>query len=739
LDRSAFRLDREQEPVRLKPRVLELLIYLVERHGRLVTKDEILSELWANRFVSDGVLTSSVYEARMALGDGGSEERFIQTVHGRGYRFVAAVENVATAEEQATAEAVSIRGHSGDAPAAAVDEIADARIKVEEADSATEVEAPTPSRSGRRVRIGTAIVAALLAIAAVGGLATRWAGVGQRSRPLWFSISAPHGGLSSYSPPALSPDGKQVAFCALDPSGASVLWVRSFDSPMPRALPGTRGAVRPLWSPDGQSLGFWAEGKLERVDLAGGSPQLIATASHPSGITWSRTGDILFVPAPGRGIHRVSAMGGSVSPVTRLSEERQEMEHFYPHFLPDGQRFLYFVASLDDRYTGLYAASLDGDEPTFVAPLQSRAEYADGNLIFGRGRDLYAQRFDLDTLELIGEPSRIGEGVGAAMPSVHNFSFTTAPGGVVAYQPESWIRRSQLILLDAGGRVIRNVGDPDRWYSVAASPDGKRLALERMDGDEKSFDIWIMDVATARLERLTSFAGPWRTFSVPVWSHDGGRVLVTNFTGSFWLHSPERSSESGERLPSKLGSTGGWPTDWSPDGRYVVAIQFDSNTSGDVWLLPTNTDEEPVAYARTPYAELMARLSPDSSLLAYTSTESGRREIYVDTFPRPSHKKLISSSGGHYARWSDDGRDLYYIAPGPTLMKASISWNGDRLEVSEAKPLFSLAARLAHPDDARSPYDILGNGEHFIFNLKVENQESEDIMVGLNWPASLKR
>jgi DNA-binding winged helix-turn-helix (wHTH) protein/Tol biopolymer transport system component len=728
LDRSAFRLDREQEPVRLKPRVLELLIYLVERHGQLVTKEEILSELWADRFVSDGVLTSSVYEARMALGDGGSEERFILTVHGRGYRFVAAVEKVATAEEQATPEAASSRGRNGGAPAAAVDEIADARIEIEEADSAAEVEATTPPRTGRRrVAFAAAIVVSLAAVAAGAGLATRWARV-DPSRPLWFSISAPHGGWNASSPAALSPDGRQIAFCALDSSGATVLWVRSFDSPVPRALPSTEGAVWPFWSPDGRSLGFHAVAQLERVELTGGSPQLIA-AEHPFGATWSRTGDIVFSSlAGGRGLLRVSATGGPVTPATQLSEERQEVEHRFPHFLPDGRRFLYFVASLDDRYTGLYAASLDGGEPTFVAPLQSRAEYADGNLIFGRGRDLFAQRFDLDTLEVSGEPSRIAEGVGVASGSLQNFSFTTAPGGVVAYKSESWARKTQLVLMDAAGEVVRNVGEPDRWHSVVASPDGKSLALERIDVDQKTGDVWIMDLRTARLERLTSFAGPFRWFGVPVWSRDGDRVLVTNHSGSFWWFSVDRSGDPGERLKVKLGGVGGWPTDWSPDGRFVIADQ-----KGDVWLLPTSSEGEPIAQARTPYGEGGARFSPDGDLLAYGSDESGQAEIYVDTFPRPSHKQRVSISGGAEVRWSADGRHLYYLQ-GWTLMKASVSRDGDGPHVSDAKPLFSLETGAG-----RRPYDVLGNGELFIFNLLVEDQASEDITVGLNWPASLKR
>jgi Tol biopolymer transport system component len=622
-------------------------------------------------------------------------------------------------------------------------DIADARIEIEEADSAAEVEAAPTSRARSRLALASAIVAALVVVAAVAVLAPRWVGVGRSAKPLWFSVLAPHGGPPWQSPPALSPDGKQIAFCALDPAGATVLWVQSFDSPVPRALPGTEGAAWPFWSPDGRSLGFQAERRLKRVDLGGGSPQSIAAALNaPVGASWSSTGDIVFVPSlGGRGLHRVSASGGVVTPVTRLSEERQERTHLYPHFLPDGRRFLYFAVSLDDRYTGLYAASLDGGEPRFVAPLQSRAEYADGHLIFGGGRDLFAQPFDLDTLELTGEPSRIGEGVGAAAAGLQNFSFTTAPGGVVAYHSESWIRRSQLVLVDAAGEVARKLGDPDRWYNVAAAPHGKRLALERMNGDEKSLDVWIMDLLTARLSsRLTYAAGAWRAFSYPIWSHGGDRILVADNTGPFWLFSADRSSDPGERLPLTAGGRGGWPTDWTPDGSYVVVGQPDPTTAVDIWLLPTDAEVEPVPYARMPYLEHAARLSPDGDLLAYASTESGSLEIWVDTFPRPGHKARVSSFGGHHPCWGNSGPDLYYLAPDGTLMRASVARDADRLEVSDATPLFRLETELANVSDiARWPYDVLGNGEHFIFNVEVESRESGRILVGLNWPASLKR
>jgi hypothetical protein len=309
-----------------------------------------------------------------------------------------------------------------------------------------------------------------------------------------------------------------------------------------------------------------------------------------------------------------------------LSADRQELEHLYPHFLPDGRRFLYFAGSLEDRHTGVYMASLDGGEPCLVVSMQSRAEYAAGYLIFGRGRDLFAQRFDTDTLTLAGQPARLGEPVGMLFGSFQNYAFTTADTKAVAFFPGPRVR-NQLAHVNSVGEVVRNLGDPDAWISMAISPDGTRLALERLDEDGKSADVWTMDLATQAVSRITTFSGPWRWFGTPVWSHDGTRLLVTNWTGPYWLKAVRRPGDLGERLPHKLDGNGGWPTDWSADEKSVIAVQNDPATSQDIWVLPTTPGGQPVAYAKTQFSEHGGRLSPDGRWLAWTSNESGQKKF----------------------------------------------------------------------------------------------------------------
>jgi dipeptidyl aminopeptidase/acylaminoacyl peptidase len=310
----------------------------------------------------------------------------------------------------------------------------------------------------------------------------------------------------------------------------------------------------------------------------------------------------------------------------------------------------------------------------------------------------------------------------------------------MAYRPGSfWLRRGQLVLTDAAGDVVQNLGPPYRTLSMALSPDSKRLALEVANAENKSADIWIMDVPGASVSRLTSFAGAMRTFSVPVWSPSGDRVLATSFTGQLWVSRPDRPNAPTQPLTHELDGAGGFPTDWSPDGRYVVVDQWDATTQTDIWLLPTDPEGTPEEYAKTRYFEGGGRVSPDGNWLAYTSHESGRPLIFLDTFPQPTSRIVVTSASGEWPRWSTDGRALYYIGPESTVMRASLSLEGDRPQVADPETLFHLTSGFAVNDISRSPYEVLGDGEQFIFNQEIPEENPDTITVVVNWPAALKR
>jgi Tol biopolymer transport system component len=274
---------------------------------------------------------------------------------------------------------------------------------------------------------------------------------------------------------------------------------------------------------------------------------------------------------------------------------------------------------------------------------------------------------------------------------------------------------------------------------MALSPDEKRLALEVANAENKSADIWIMDVPGASVSRVASPASPSRQYGLPVWSPSGDRVLAMNFTGLLWVTRPDRPNAPAEPLPPQFSTPGGWPTDWSPDGRYVVAGLVDPTTQGDIWLLPTDAEGSPEVYARSLYTEGSGRVSPDGAWLAYTSYESGPPQVILDTFPQPTRRKVVTSASGEWPRWSRDGRALYYIGAEWTVTKASISFEGDLPQVADPKPLFRLTPGLANQHLSRSPYEVLGNGEQFIFNQEIPDENPDTITVVLNWPAALKR
>ena len=475
----------------------------------------------------------------------------------------------------------------------------------------------------------------MVVVAAVAGLATRWVGVGRTPEARLVLDPAPSRQLRHWRrgpAPALSPDGKLIAFSAPDRSGTSVLWVRSFSSPHPRALPGTERALLPFWSPDGESLAFFTDGRLKRVDLAGGSPQTIAEAPEPRGATWSPTGDIVFFPTTGAPLHRVAATGGSVTRVTSLSAERQELRHAFPHFLPDGRRFLFFVHSLDDRYTGLYVASLDSGEPTFIAPLQSRAEYADGHLIFGRGRDLLAQRFDLESLELTGEPSRIAEGVGAAFGNLQNYAFTTAAGGSVAYGPAAWSERVDWSFwtppaTSFATSATRITGTACRSRRTGRVSRSSAMTTRRRASTSGS---WIWRRRGCRVTRLRGTVSlVWRSRVVsrrrPRPGHELHGAVLGEIDAAIRRHRCAVATRAGRPR---------WMADRLVTGRPVRRRQPGRPTTRiDIWLVPTGPEEEPIAYARTPFEEHGGRVSPDGKWLLYTSNESGHKEVYVTRFP----------------------------------------------------------------------------------------------------------
>ncbi|MCA1604924.1 MAG: protein kinase, partial [Acidobacteria bacterium] len=295
----------------------------------------------------------------------------------------------------------------------------------------------------------------------------------------------------------VSPDGLRLCFLANNAEGKRVLWLRPLNSLSAQQLAGTEGATSPFWSPDSRFVGFFAAGKLLKVEAAGGRPQTLCDASEDRGGAWNRDGVILF--SGNEGLYRVSAGGGTPAPATRI--DPKEEAHRWPYFLPDGRHFVFLADAATTEHHNIRVGSLDSQDSQILLPAISRVAYAPpGYLLYVNQGALIAQGFDADALKITGEPVSVAEHV-AEVGGNHEFDFSVSEGGVLAYQlgnPDS-----QLAWFDRTGKKLSNSGEPARYSYVSLSPDGRRAALGLLDTNGRVADVWLMDVARAGVSRLT--------------------------------------------------------------------------------------------------------------------------------------------------------------------------------------------------------------------------------------------
>jgi len=629
---------------------------------------------------------------------------------------------------------------------------ADAALEIEDARSApASVElsaAPVvPHRPGwgQMMRWAVAAVALLLAVAL-----SVWY-LGRRpAQPEIMRLSVATPGMASYL--SVSPNGKYLTFSAADSSGRPLIWIRPVDSLTARPLPGTEhAAFRTFWSPDSRYLGFFADGKLKTVDVSSGTVQNVAEALSGRGGTWNRDGTIVFAPQVNGGLARVSEAGGVVSPVTTLDSSRQETGHRYPQFLPDGRHFVYFAATEQRENAGIYVASLDSKGTHRVLGAESLAAYSPpGYLLFLREEALMAQPFDADRLELTGEPVHVADGVVQyRLAAIADFDVSET--GVLAYIDAASLN-TRLVWFDRSGKELGTIGPPLEYGNLVTpelSPDGKRIAMA--PGPQGSEDLWLWDVAGGTTSRFTF--DPARDSS-PQWSPDGSRIIFrSNREGRRRSHLYEQTS-SGEgnevRLYENAGNFNLNLHDWSSDGRFVVYATVGENTGFDLWALPLSGDSGPAGVeARKPFAYLQtegnqsqAQFSPDGRWMAYVSNESGRDEVYIQSFPTPGSKRQVSAGGGVQPRWRRDGSELFYLANDLKLMAVPVGSDPamGRLEIGSPTTLFEtrLSYRGTAALEMRQSYDVTADGQRFLLNLPA-NESGSTITVILNWTAGLKQ
>jgi eukaryotic-like serine/threonine-protein kinase len=536
---------------------------------------------------------------------------------------------------------------------------------------------------------------------------------------------------------ALSPDGRQIVFVATG-DGASRLWSRSLSTTTAQPLAGTEGASYPFWSPDGRSIGFFAERALKRLDLGRGTPGTLASALSGVGGTWNADGAIVFAPSLTTSLMRVAAAGGTLMVVTTLAAQQQG--HAVPQFLPDGRRFLFYVRGAPDT-AGIYLGGLDGSASTRVTSADSAGVYLpSGWLLWVRAGTLVAQRLDVAQAALTGEPVTLADGV-----AVDGLSFRSAVSvaatGLVAYRTGSGSQR-QLTWIDRSGTARGTLGEPDGSLSgPRVSPDGRRVVVERTV--QGNTDLWLLD--GSRTSRFTFDAAQDNR---PAWSRDGMRIVFRSLrTNAGDLYQKLTSGAGMEELVL-ASDQAKVPSSWSPDGRFLLYTSGDPQTSQDLWVLKMLGDRTPSVFLKTPFRESNGALSPDGQWLAYQSNESGRSEIYVRPFVPPGAAGTaagarggqwqVSTAGGVYPLWRPDGKELYYLNPAGAMMAASVIVSAATLEPGAPAVLFPTRIHGSGVDAQQGrQYDVAPDGR-FLINTVVYSV-SAPLTLLQNWNPEAKK
>jgi serine/threonine-protein kinase len=534
----------------------------------------------------------------------------------------------------------------------------------------------------------------------------------------------------SYPLLALSPDGTQLAYVAIPKQGGvRKLYVRALNSLEARPIPGTEGAQTPFFSPDGQWIGFFAQGKLRKVSVAGGAAQSLCDAPTGLGGAWGPDGTIFFAPFNTSGLFRVSAAGGEPQEVTTLKRSEGEISHRWPQVLPGGKAVLFTVwtgPGWEERHVAVQ--SLETGERKILVRGGTTGRYLPtGHLVFTQGRTLMAMPFDLAGLEVTGDPP---VPLAEQVMEIEGAQYTFSASGLLAYLPDNprWQER-RLVWVDREGSIEPLAAPPRPYvYGPRISPDGRQVAVH-IEG--ASWGIWVYDFARATLTRLTS--GEASQF--PVWTPDGKRIAYrgtrTGFRNLFWMAAD--GTEVEERLTtSEHFQT---PSSWSPDGKWLAFQELTPNTGSDIWVLPLEEGGEPKVFLSTSASEVRPRFSPDGRWLAYQSNESGRDEVYVRPFPGPGGKWQISTEGGGLPFWARNGRELFYINDNK-VMAVEIT-PGSGLTAGVPRLLFERNELLG---GYTSRADVSLDGQRFLMIQPAESADvATQINVVLNWFEELKR
>lgn len=523
----------------------------------------------------------------------------------------------------------------------------------------------------------------------------------------------------------ISPDGEKIAFTANTPDGKYLLYVSDLKTSHVTPLPGSDNALEPFWSPDSKSVAYGSRGKLKRSDISGGNAQILTDAARLVAGAWNKNGDIIFCPDYGSAMFTVSAKGGEPRQIT-FQEENGEGQHSGGTFLPDGRRFLFRRAGGTDELRGSWMGSLDSKEVKRIIPENSTVRFAPPDwLIMVRNEVLVAQKIDVNSLDLIGDPVPIITQVENAASAPARFSVSA--NGVIVWQGV-WQRNYQLRFFDREGKQTGAIGNPEFVSGAKTpriSPDGKQIAFRGEDAG-----ILVSDLAGNNPIKLA-------VGQLPIWSQDGKLIAYTGGGGSRGIY--QRNS-NGVGEPELVVSGTYFTRQYSPDGRFLMYTKRGPKTRLDVWLLSL-ADKKELPLLVSTADEVDAKISPDGKWLAYSSDETGEHELYVQSLNSDgtlgNDRKRISTDGALRLGWSRDGKELFFTNRANRMMATSVKTDGPAFEYTPPKALFE--TRMLFQYGGADFFDVTPDGKQFLIGTLVGEPTSLAPTVILNWTDLVKK
>ncbi len=631
---------RGDDEVPLPPRALGVLSALVDRAGTVVPKQALLDASWPDTFVTEASLLEVIRVLREALGDDRLSPTYIQTVHRRGYRFVAEV------------RPIDLRPSS--APPPVLSPVAGPPLVTE--------------AFWRRAEWRPLLVAGFAAVVAMVGIAVVFAVLGQRPlepRPtLRFTIALPAD--TAIDPlrgsVAVSADGTRMVYAAVLDSRPR-LFLRTLDRDAPEVIDGSEGAADPFFSPDSEWIGFFAHGSLKKLRVGGGTPVVLCAARAGAGASWSRDGTIVFGGGPGGGLARVSEEGGEAIVLAAPPSGSRVISYGWPDVLPNGRDVLYTAVGLGDSQV----ARLDlttGRSQTIVESAAFGRYSPTGHLVFERRGRLEAAPFSLSDWRLSSPPRPILRGLATEGETLAGPRFAFSRTGSLIYVPGASSEVDErLHWLDVHGRLEAVPLPPAPLGVVDIAPDLRQLAMT-VESD-RGPDLWVGDLTRGAVSRLIADG---QSIS-PTWRPDGLEIAFAySKAGPFNLFTRPLDAD-GTPQPLLESPWNQFPTSWSPDGHLLAFTEVHPLTGADVWLLDMRTRERR-QLVRTLFDESHARFSPDGRWLAYMSNESGRWDTFIRPVDGSSPRVQVSTEGGAWPCWSVDGRTLYFSVGGRTAAAA---------------------------------------------------------------------